>query len=70
MDKKEDKNYNFIIEYKNIKSISQICKELNVDYSNVIKNRTTAENIKKVSDELKKQIIYLYSNIIVKEVIK
>ena len=63
-------NYNFILEYKNLKSISQICKDFGIDYSNLINKRTTNENMKKVADELRKQVIYLYSNIIAEEVIK
>ena len=36
----------------------------------MIKGKTNKEKYKKVADELKKQVIELYSNIITEEVIK
>lgn len=65
-----EKNLEFIIKYKNLKKIGQICKDLEIDYSNLINGKTKDENIKKVSDALKKQVIELYSDIIKEEVIK
>ena len=63
-------DYDFIMEYKNMKTVSKICKEFGIDYGNLSRGKTTKENEKKVSDELKKQVIKLYSDIIIKGVIK
>lgn len=57
-------NYDFIIEYKKLKSISNICEELGINYSNLINNKTTDENEKKVASLLKKQIIEMYDLIL------
>ena len=64
-------DYEFIKEYnKNMKSIGQICREHKIDQSNLISGKTNDTNKKIVADELKKQVIKSYSNIIIKEVIK
>lgn len=63
-------DFEFIMEYKNMKSIGKICKEFGIDYPNLSRGKTSKENEKKVADELKKQVIRLYSNIIIKGVIK
>lgn len=64
-------DYEFIKEYKkNMKSIGQICREYKIDQSNLIRGKTNDTNKKIVADELKKQVIKSYSNIIIKEVIK
>ena len=63
-------DFDFIMEYKNMKSVGKICKEFCIDYSNLSSGKTSKENEKKVADELKKQVIKLYSNIIIKGVIK
>lgn len=63
-------DFDFIMEYKNMKSVGKICKELGIDYPNLSRGKTSKENEKKVADELKKQVIKLYSNIIIKGVIK
>ena len=65
-----EKDYNFILKYKELKTIGQICKNLSIDYSNMINGKTSKENYKKVADELKRQVIELYSNIMIDEVIK
>ncbi len=66
-----DKDFEFITEYKkSIKSIGEICKQNNIDYSNLSRNRTTAKNKRLVVNELKKQIMIFYNNIIIKEVIE
>ena len=65
-----EKDYSFILKYRELKTIGQICKNLSIDYSNLINGKTSKENYKKVADELKKQVIELYSNIITEEVIK
>lgn len=61
---------NFIMEYKNMKSVAKVCKDLKIDYPNLSRGKTSKENEKKVADELKKQILKLYSDIIINEVIK
>ena len=63
-------DFDFIMEYKNMKSVGKICKEFGIDYPNLSRGKKTRENEKKVADELKKQVIKLYSNIIIKGVIK
>lgn len=65
-----DNDYEFIMEYKKMKSIGKICNELGIDSGNLTRGKTSKENEKKVADELKKQVIKLYSNIIIKGVIK
>lgn len=65
-----EKDYNFILKYKGLKTIGQICKNLSIDYSNMINGKTSKENYKKVADELKRQVIELYSSIMIDEVIK
>lgn len=54
-------DFDFIESFKNMKSISDICKEYGIDYSNLTTNRTTQENIKKVADRLKIEICKLYA---------
>lgn len=63
-------DFDFIMEYKNMKSVGKICKEFGIDYPNLSRGKSSKENEKKVADELKKQVIKLYSNIIIKGVIK
>lgn len=63
-------DYEFIMEYKNMKSVGKICQEFGIDSGNLTRGKTSKENEKKVADELKKQVIKLYSNIIIKGVIK
>ena len=53
-DKMDD--YNFILAIKDLKTIPKICKELEIDYTNLIKGRSTAENEKKVASILKLEI--------------
>ena len=65
-----EKDYSFILKYRELKTIGQVCKNLSIDYSNMINGKTSKENYKKVADELKRQVIELYSSIIVEEVIK
>lgn len=65
-----EKDYSFILKYRELRTIGQVCKDLSIDYSNLINGKTSKENYKKVADELKRQVIELYSNIIAEEVIK
>ena len=46
---------------KNMKSINKICEENNIDVSNLLKGTTSKDNIKKVANELKLEIIKLYA---------
>lgn len=54
-------DFDFIESVKNMKSISEICKEYGIDYSNLTCNRTTQENVKKVADRLKIEIYKIYA---------
>ena len=65
-----EKDYSFILKYRELKTIGQVCKNLSIDYSNLINGKTSKENYKKVADELKRQVIELYSSIMIDEVIK
>ena len=65
-----EKDYSFILKYRELKTIGQVCKNLSIDYSNMINGKTSKENYKKVADELKRQVIELYSSIMIDEVIK
>lgn len=51
----KEKDLQFIKNYSKI-SISSICKQLNVDRSNLLKNRSSAEKIALVKNEIIKQI--------------
>ena len=59
----------FISKYKNMKSAGKVCKDLKIDYPNLSRGKSTKENEKKVADELKKEIINLYNDIIIGSVI-
>lgn len=52
---------NFILAYKDMKSISEICEEYKINYSNLINERTTKENEKKVADKLKTEVYKIYA---------
>jgi hypothetical protein len=49
------KDIDLIKEIKNIK-IGNICKSNKVDYTNLIYERTTKENIKKIANELRREL--------------
>lgn len=53
-------DYNFILAIKDLKTIPKICKELEIDYTNLIKGRSTAENERKVASILKLEILKAY----------
>ena len=53
-------NYTFIMAIKELKSISDICNELNINYSNLLHGKTSKENEKKVADVLKLEILKAY----------
>ena len=52
---------NFILAYKDMKSISDICDELKINYSNLVNGKTSNENEKKVVDKLKIECYKIYS---------
>lgn len=49
-------DFDIIMQFKNMKSIGDICKELNIDYSNLIRGKSTKENEHKVAQELKLEL--------------
>lgn len=53
----------FILLVKEI-SISEVCKNENISYSNLIRGKTTKENEKKIADILKLKINNIYSSIV------
>ena len=53
-------DYNFILAIKDLKTIPKICKELEIDYTNLIKGRSTEENEKRVASILKLEILKAY----------
>lgn len=58
------KNIDFILKYKNMMKVSKMCKIVGVDYTNLIKGRTTAENIEKINVMCKKEINNLNKDLI------
>lgn len=57
----------FIKAVKEMKSISDICEELKINYTNLIYGRTTKENEQKVANVLKVEILKLYALIKLRE---
>lgn len=53
------KDFDIIMAFKKMRSISEICKGLGIDYSNLIRGNTTAENEHKVVQELKLELYKL-----------
>lgn len=49
-------NYDIILEYRKMRSIGDICKSLNIDYSNLIRGKTSEENMHKVVQEIKLEL--------------
>lgn len=64
MSKEKITNYDFINAYKKMRSLSNVCKENNIDQSNLIRKKITSENEKIIVDELKKEIMKLFDIII------
>lgn len=54
-------DYDLITAYKEMKSIRKICEETEVDYSNLINEKTSKENAKKVADKIKVECFKMYS---------
>lgn len=51
----------FILAYKDMKSISDICEELKINYSNLVNLKTSKENEKKVADKLRLECYKIFS---------
>ena len=51
----------FIKAYKDMKSISDICEEYKINYTNLIYGKTTSENEQKVVNDLKMEILKIYA---------
>ena len=49
-------DYRIIQKFKNIRSIGEICKDLGINYANLIQGKTTKENEHKVVQELKLEL--------------
>ncbi len=64
MPKEKITNYDFINAYKKMRSLSNVCKENNIDQSNLIRKKITSENEKIIVHELKKEIMKLFDIII------
>lgn len=56
----KDKHLKFILSFSKI-SISSICKELNINRSNILNGKASEETTKKLYDELKKRLTKLNS---------
>ena len=56
----KDEYLKFIFSFSKI-SISSICKELNINRSNILNGKASEETIKKLYDELKKRLTKLNS---------
>lgn len=59
----------FIKLYKNMKSVSAICDELGIDKGNVSRETITDEQAKKIADELKFEIVKIYSSLLIGRII-
>lgn len=59
MNAEKEKDLKFIREFSKI-SISQICRDLNVNRPNVLNGNTTEKNIKKVKEEIIKRFFEIY----------
>lgn len=58
VNKNENKDLKFLREFSSI-SVASICREKNIDNSNIYKNGKKADKVKK---EIDKKIINLYNN--------
>ena len=52
-----------------MRSVSNVCKDLGVDMANISRRTTSEENIKKVANELKFEIVKAYSAILIGRII-
>lgn len=60
-------NFDFIMVYKDMKSIKEICEELKINYPNLMNNNAPEENYKKVYDKIVIEILKIYGLIKIKE---
>lgn len=49
-------DYRIIQEFRKMRSIGDICKDLNINYANLIQGKSTKENEHKVVQELKLEL--------------
>lgn len=61
-------DYDFILEYKNLNSISDICKRVNINYSNLINGKTSKENEKKVASIIEVELLKIVSLLKAREI--
>lgn len=54
-----EKNLELILALKNMKKLSVICRENNINYSNLVQGKSSKENEKLIADEIKKEIVKL-----------
>jgi len=54
-----EKNLELILALKNMKKLSVICREYNINYSNLVQGKSSKENEKLIADEIKKEIVKL-----------
>ena len=50
------KDFEIIMQFKNMKTIGEICKELKIDYSNLISGKSTKGNEHRVVQALKLEL--------------
>lgn len=55
MDLDKEKDFKFIKDFSNI-SVRQICIELDIDYTNLIKGKSSAEKTRLVKEEIIKRL--------------
>lgn len=53
------KDIDIILEFKKMRSIGDICKDLEINYANLIQGKSTEENEHKVVQELKLELYKL-----------
>lgn len=54
-------NQDFILAYRDMKSIKAVCDELEINYANLLSGRASEENQKKVADKLKVECYKIFS---------
>lgn len=57
-------DFEFIEDYKKMKSIKQICEKAGVNYKMLLQNKTTEEKTKKVAEICKVEIVKMYTKIL------
>lgn len=54
--------------YVKSKSVSAMCNDIGIKYTNLVKNATKKENIEKIAFEVKLEIIRLYNGLVASEI--